>query len=97
MALKAWYPSNAMATNFVRVLNTSNGQVGLVPRRIFENPGIFNHSFLVEYPTGEKPPVAELFKPTTPEGYVTRKGRKKKDVQESEEQLEDAIPETIEE
>lgn len=57
-----------MTTEMVRVLNTHNGETGVLPRRFFENARY--NKYLVEVDPNQKAYVAELFKPQTPKKFL---------------------------
>lgn len=63
-----------MTTEMVRVLNTHNGETGVLPRRFFENARY--NKYLVEVDPDQKAYVPELFKSQTPEQFTETQEKK---------------------
>lgn len=63
-----------MATEMVRVLNTHNGNTGVIPLRFFKND-LYN-KYLVEVDEHVKAYVPELFKSQTPEEFKDSQEKK---------------------
>lgn len=69
-----------MATEYVEVLNTSNGRTGKVPQWVFEHPKFNQCLVLAE----GKPPVPELFVPRSPEEHEAKPKRGRNRASETE-------------
>lgn len=78
-----------MATEMVRVLNTHNGQTGVLSREFLENP-LYN-KYLVEYDDNMKAYVPELFKSQTAEEFLA--SQEKKAARKAEKVATDDAPE----